>query len=110
VVEAGEGGIPVEVVDSNVRPGVIGPVLFGVFRNISEETLGTVVLKVTFRDAAGSELGYNAEGRLIGLYVGRVDDIQAGGSDFFKFGIVSSYFTEPEIANFEIIMVGSLAE
>ena len=202
VVDAAEGGIPVEVVDSNVRSGVLGPVLFGVFRNISEETLGTVALRVAFRDAAGAELGsresyamltpigpgeltpfeiefpdgvpadvdsvgitvrwtpdygtfphtregfelegvegawgefdyfnvtgtvhnknskdarfvdlgilaYNADGRLIGLYVGRVDDIQAGGSDFFKFGIVSSYFTEPEIANFEIIMVGSLAE
>jgi hypothetical protein len=47
---------------------------------------------------------YNATGKLIGLYVDRLFDIQAGGSDFFTIGVVSSYFTEPEIDHFEILL------
>jgi len=53
---------------------------------------------------------YNSTGKLIGLYVDRVFDVEAGGSDFFTISVVSSYFTEPEIDHFEILLEGSLEE
>lgn len=53
---------------------------------------------------------YNSAGKLIGLYVDRVFDIAAGGSDFFTISVVDTYFTEPEIDHFEILLEGSLEE
>lgn len=55
-------------------------------------------------------LFYNADDKLIGLYVDRVDDIQAGGSDFFTMSVIDAYLSEPEIEYFEILMVGSLVD
>ena len=67
--------------------------------NNNERTARTVFFGTLF---------YNAGGRLIGLDLSSVDDLEAGETDFLKLSYPFEFLAEPEFDHYEILLEGYL--
>ena len=82
--------------------GDFGYVVEGTVRNTHSRHARKVSVALAF---------YNASDELIGLYINYIDEVQPGGTDYFRWTVVESYFTFPdEIDHFEFLYEGNMRD